>query len=584
MSLEPAVEASSYQQWQILFRTHRRIQKNRLVEALTLERLKTVTVLTFLALYGVAAWFFLNRGFHFISKLPGAGGLIIDRILHVVFFCFMIMLIFSSAVTAYISIYRGKDVRWMLGLPVSHLVLFLWKCFESALFTSWGLLIIITPLLISFANQRQVSLPFYIKSFLALIPFLVICNSIGSCVLIFVGRFLNRRLFAVIAGCLAVLMVGLIWKTALEERELIKDTGLSSAITFQRVLSHTNIATNRAMPSTWLASSIVEWSHPYSMGQNWMMPCLLLSHALVLPLLLSFFGKRWFFPSWNRTLQSNAKSTGLQIGNTAANGLVWKKFGLFTRILGRPMGAVAKKDFLTFIREPAQWAQSTLIFGLLMIYAAGLDNLHENMDQPRDLYLVAYLNLAVSALALATLTTRFVFPQFSLEGQKLWILAMSPIKLSGIVTQKFLTSTLATGLCVTVILAIASHSLKFNQADTIFFSCSVLLLAIGLNALAVGLGVIFPNLRESNSAKIVSGFGGTLCLVLSFLYIILFMAILIYLRSEVFYKNELNENWYRTTKAATGFALAGGLAFLATFLPIYFSRKKLKTNGIIGKY
>jgi ABC-2 type transport system permease protein len=32
--------------------------------------------------------------------------------------------------------------------------------------------------------------------------------------------------------------------------------------------------------------------------------------------------------------------------------------------------------------------------------------------------------------------------------------------------------------------------------------------------------VLYPNLKEANPGKIVSGFGGTLCLVLSFLYIV----------------------------------------------------------------
>ena len=41
-----------------------------------------------------------------------------------------------------------------------------------------------------------------------------------------------------------------------------------------------------------------------------------------------------------------------------------------------------------------------------------------------------------------------------------------------------------------------------------------------LNGLAVGLGVMYPNFKEANPSKIVSGFGGTLCLVLSFLYIL----------------------------------------------------------------
>lgn len=583
MSSDPKSLDSLGKQWLILLRTHFRIQMTKLKESFTKARLKSLTMLGFLTFYGIASYLLLNRGFQFVMSLPAAGGLIMDRLIHVVFFCFMMMLIFSSAVTAYISIYRGKDVRWLISLPVSHRIVFLWKCFESALFSTWGLFIIIAPLLMAFANQRDVPWTFYPKSILALIPFLVICASLGSIMLILVGRFMNRRQFAIVASIAAVLIIGTVARTAMTDRKIIRETGLNSALTFQRVLGHTNLATNRVMPSTWLAASIVEWSHPYSTGRNWLMPSLLMSNCLMLPLVLSSLGKGWFYLSWNRTLQSNAASANSR-GRNRGNLIELKKFGLFTRILGRPMGAVAKKDLITFIREPAQWAQFTIVFGLLAIYASGLNKLHSQLEEPRELYLVAFLNLAVSALALSTLTTRFVFPQFSLEGQKLWILAMSPIRISGIVMQKFITSTLATGLAVSVILYISSHSLKFDRADTLFFGIAVLCLAIGLNAIAVGLGVLFPNLRESNTAKIVSGFGGTLCLVLSFLYIVTFMITLVFVRSEVFYENIMVENWFISHRSLTGFAIAAILTFFTTVIPIYFSRKKLKDNGIIGNF
>jgi ABC-2 type transport system permease protein len=45
-------------------------------------------------------------------------------------------------------------------------------------------------------------------------------------------------------------------------------------------------------------------------------------------------------------------------------------------------------------------------------------------------------------------------------------------------------------------------------------------MTLTLNGLAMGLGVIYPNFKEDNPSKIVSGFGGTFCLVLSFLYIV----------------------------------------------------------------
>ena len=48
-------------------------------------------------------------------------------------------------------------------------------------------------------------------------------------------------------------------------------------------------------------------------------------------------------------------------------------------------------------------------------------------------------------------------------------------------------------------------------------------MCVGLSSLAVGLGARLPNLRETSPARIASGFGGTLNLVLSTLYILAIM-------------------------------------------------------------
>jgi len=45
-------------------------------------------------------------------------------------------------------------------------------------------------------------------------------------------------------------------------------------------------------------------------------------------------------------------------------------------------------------------------------------------------------------------------------------------------------------------------------------------MTLTLTGLAVGLGALYPNFKEDNPSKIVSGFGGTFCLVLSFFYIL----------------------------------------------------------------
>jgi ABC-2 type transport system permease protein len=51
------------------------------------------------------------------------------------------------------------------------------------------------------------------------------------------------------------------------------------------------------------------------------------------------------------------------------------------------------------------------------------------------------------------------------------------------------------------------------------------LLCLGLSSIAVGFGAMMPNFRETSPSKIAAGYGGTLNLVLSALYIMLIVVL-----------------------------------------------------------
>ena len=107
----------------------------------------------------------------------------------------------------------------------------------------------------------------------------------------------------------------------------------------------------------------------------------------------------------------------------------------------------------------------------------------------------------------------------SLEGRRFWILGLLPVHRDQIVWSKFLFSFLG-GLIPCAVLVFLSDSmlgLSWRLIALHEFCC--LLLCLGLSGIAVGLGARMPELRESSPAKISSGFGGTLCLVISSLYI-----------------------------------------------------------------
>ena len=127
---------------------------------------------------------------------------------------------------------------------------------------------------------------------------------------------------------------------------------------------------------------------------------------------------------------------------------------------------------------------------------------------------------------LATVTTRFVFPQFSLEGRRLWVVGMAPMGLARVVKTKYWLASCCSLLVTLTLITLSSILLKMPTGRILFFSVVVTVMTFSLNGLAVGLGVLYPSFQEPNPSKIVSGFGGTLCLVLSFLYILASILIL----------------------------------------------------------
>ena len=238
---------------------------------------------------------------------------------------------------------------------------------------------------------------------------------------------------------------------------------------------------------------------------------------------------RLFYGSWSASLNSRAErfltNTQSKRWRQPRQTIQEKTTDLFLSALSQPTGALVLKDVRLFWREPAQWIQFMIFFGLLCIYVINLRNVTLNFHSPFWETTISYLSLAASALTLSTLTTRFVFPQFSLEGRRLWLIGLAPIGLRKVLLQKFWLSCV-TATVITVSLMIASSlMLHLPWQKVLFFAGAIAMMSAALSGLAVGLGALFPNFKEDNPSKIVSGFGGTLCLILSFIYITIFVGL-----------------------------------------------------------
>jgi len=487
------------------------------------SRLLTSIIAVFVVGYLVLSFWLFYDGLRFLAKFPGLGAVLTERLMFVLFAFLFGLLLLSNLVIGYTNLFRNRETAFLLTLPVSTQVIFRWKFIESALLASWAFLFLIAPLLAAFGLVREVSWPFYVLTMLLIALFIVLPGVVGAWLAILIGRFMDRRSFQVTLVLTALVVLGLAafwWKATPATDELLDQRTLEA---LDQLLAKTRFTMFPFLPSYWLSSAVLQSAEGVVRGAAFF-SLMLLSNTL-------FFGGIAFtkfgglFYNTSSSVLSRA-GNGFKLDSLRPQPARPPFIGLLEKIAAkmswfdRATRALAVKDVRMFWRDTTQWGQSVMLFGLLGAYIVSVRNFTHQLTSPFWINLVAFANLATCSLNLATVTTRFVFPQFSLEGQRLWIVGMSPMGLERVMKTKFWLSSLLSLVVTVGLVTLSCYLLKMSWSDLSFFGAVITVMTFALNGLAVGLGVLYPNLKEANPGKIVSGFGGTLCLVLSFLYIV----------------------------------------------------------------
>jgi ABC-2 type transport system permease protein len=107
----------------------------------------------------------------------------------------------------------------------------------------------------------------------------------------------------------------------------------------------------------------------------------------------------------------------------------------------------------------------------------------------------------------------------SVEGKRFWVLALLPMRRSRLLLGKYAFSLSGALLLMIPLVLLGAWMLRVPARMAWMHALTALGMCLGLPGIAVGMGALFPNYREESPAKIVSGFGGTLCLVLSIAFV-----------------------------------------------------------------
>lgn len=512
--------------WRLRLRILRTLTKTALDKArLQIVCVALASIILWLGLFGL-----FYEGFNFVRVgLVHAG--LRNQLIHIMFNVFFLtltgMLLFSSAIILYSSLYRGEEVKHLLTTPMRPERIVFHKYQEAAFFSGWGFLLLGSPMLLAYGAVFQA--PWYYYALLLPFMFTFVCipAALGSTACLLIVRLVRpARIHAIGLIITAAVLLGgySLWTSlAYQNRDMM------SFSWFQDVLARLQFSEQRLLPSWWLSSGLLEAAHapqPNDDQKPWLESLLFLSvmasNALLLQLVLRYTAARCFRESYS-SLQ------GIVPPKRRAKTIWIDRLAEFLcRPLPPPIRHMIIKDLRLFRRDPVQWAQLGIFFGLLVLYFLNVRRFDYSGVMEQWVTVMSFLNVAVVGLLLSTFTTRFVFPTISLEGRRFWVLATAPITRDTIIWGKFWFAFAGAWPICAVLVMISDLALGITRrsaAIVLVHQLQCALLCLGLAAMAVGLGARLPNLRETSPARIASGFGGTLTLVLSSLYIVLVLLV-----------------------------------------------------------
>lgn len=471
--------------------------------------------LSFLLLGGFFLFYFIFDFLQAEEQQP-FGAPLMKRLIGMVFLAFFSMLTFSNLIIMLTTTYMSREVESYMSLPIGHRRLFFCKLAESMLYSSWAFIILSLPFIVALGRTAQPVAPwtFYPTALAIYVPFVVLPGALGAIMVLLLTAFIPAKK----AFRMAVIFIGVLFFVTLAVgRQVFTSPSFSQGRRegIGRVMAYLGIGDIAWMPSTWLARAVNaalvgDWNEILFWSG------LIVSASLMAVQVCYWLAGPYYYKGYCAARAST--STG-----RSREGGIYRFFDVAIRPLRSSIRPLVVKDLTIFWRDPAQWGQLVILFGLLLIYVANLGGASElrGMSGVLPLWqtLVSLFNIGATAFVLSILSTRFVYPMLSLEGKQQWVIGLAPLSRTSLVWVKYGVAVItAAGITVPLIL-LSSYVLETDLYVTVVSVATIVVMAMGLNSLAVGLGALLPNFGEDNPSRIANGLGGTLNIILSLIYI-----------------------------------------------------------------
>ncbi len=527
-----------------------RLLRNTLALAVRRRPLNLVGTAASLLLIWAGLYFVLRYTFWEVRRQVLEGAVAVPLIFTFFFLALTGMLAFSNAILCYGSLFRRGDSLYLMSSPVPPRDVVVIKYVESLLLSSWSLVLLGLPLMMALADtfaETWAFYPLFLGLFLLFIPVPGAIGLVLAWTMAMIAPKTPRRTLILFAGLFAAGLAWWLWR--------LLSAPVDSSVWLKNLYDRISLIQNAMLPHTWVSRGIY-----YALQRR---PADALFYLMVTAANALFFSviavavvSRYFASAFGRAQTSGARGI--------------RRSGWFSSYLGEVIffylpwrqRLLAAKDIKTFLRDPLQWSQMAILFGLLALYVSNVQRLWTELNSDNLKSLIAFLNLTAVSLILATFTSRFVFPLISLEGQQIWLLGLLPLPRRGLIIGKFLYALTITLVAALAVMGVSIYRLGMPQSLGIAHLLASASICVGLCGVSIGMGARMAVFTERNPARIAGGFGGTLSLLISVGVVVLSLAGMFMLSHFTAGDDSLNRSTWLWLTGVIAFNLAIAAACL----------------------
>lgn len=455
----------------------------------------------------------------YLLEVVKIGSFLLHRFILVVLFIFFITINIGNIVVSFSTLYKSKEVFFLITKPISFTKLFLIKFLDNFFYSSTTLLLIIISVLIGYGVYFDLSFWFYpIALLFLIIPFMFTAGSLGAIILLTImklsSKFGIRKVLFFITLIYLINVIGFYFLS--NPMHLIQKV-FDFYPNINQYFGFLENPLLKFLPNYWIADSLY-WISNDQVTRAFPFIYANIITSLFVFVLTLFIAKKWYYQTWLTSLNI---TNDLRVRNNIKN-----KFFAFQKksALNAFDESIVKREFWLFIREPSQWVHFLVMLFLITIFISSISGIDVIILKAYNEYLKTVIYLVVSlfnVFLIASLSLRFVFPLISLEGESLWKIRSAPINFKDLLIKR-LSMYFAVIFLIGQIISYFSNYQFPSQLSTIA-QINTAIITVTLVSMNFGMGGIFANYKEKNAIRLASSQGASI----TFLFTLFFLVILI---------------------------------------------------------